>query len=129
MLAAQPCAPRPQSTPALWPGSASGPWRQCPQSALRLGALLDRAAQSTGPTQLRIHGGHAEDARPTQPSVEKLLAEETRRGMTALPVYQSFQARADQVKDGLLRFLLEQKRAGKKVAAYGAAAKGNTLLN
>ncbi len=78
---------------------------------------------------LRIHGGHAEDARPTQPSVEKLLAEETRRGMTALPVYQSFQARADQVKDGLLRFLLEQKRAGKKVAAYGAAAKGNTLLN
>ena len=34
-----------------------------------------------------------------------------------------------QIKDNLLRFLLEQKHAGKKVAAYGAAAKGNTLLN
>lgn len=78
---------------------------------------------------LRIHGGHAADARPTQPGVDALLAEEARRGLDALPVYQTFQARADKVKDGLLLFLLEQKRAGKKVAAYGAAAKGNTLLN
>lgn len=78
---------------------------------------------------LRIHGVHAADARPTQPSVDALLAEETRRGLNGLPVYQTFQARADKVKDDLLLFLLEQKRAGKKVAAYGAAAKGNTLLN
>jgi len=38
-------------------------------------------------------------------------------------------AKADKIRDDLLRFLIEQKRAGKKVAAYGAAAKGNTLLN
>ena len=44
-------------------------------------------------------------------------------------IYGDFQARADRVKDDLLVFLLEQKRAGKTVAAYGAAAKGNTLLN
>jgi hypothetical protein len=37
--------------------------------------------------------------------------------------------RAERVKDDLLAFLLEQKRAGRTVAAYGAAAKGNTLLN
>ena len=37
--------------------------------------------------------------------------------------------RADRVKDDLLAFLIEQKRAGRRVAAYGAAAKGNTLLN
>jgi len=43
--------------------------------------------------------------------------------------YQTFQARADHVKNAFLRFLLEQKAEGKKVAAYGAAAKGNTLLN
>jgi hypothetical protein len=40
-----------------------------------------------------------------------------------------FQPRADKIKDDLLSFLIEQKRLGKKVAAYGAAAKGNTLLN
>jgi hypothetical protein len=40
-----------------------------------------------------------------------------------------FQPRADKIKDNLLSFLIEQKRLGKKVAAYGAAAKGNTLLN
>ncbi len=40
-----------------------------------------------------------------------------------------FQPKADRVKDDLLTFLIDQKRAGKTVAAYGAAAKGNTLLN
>ena len=58
-----------------------------------------------------------------------LLAEEKKRGLHSLAVYQGFQAKADKVKDDLLMFLLEQKRQGKRVAAYGAAAKGNTLLN
>jgi hypothetical protein len=43
--------------------------------------------------------------------------------------YADFQARADRIKDDLLEFLVQQKKAGKKVVAYGAAAKGNTLLN
>ena len=58
-----------------------------------------------------------------------MLDEEVRRGLQTLAMYQNFQAKADRVKDDLLVFLIEQKRAGKKVAAYGAAAKGNTLLN
>ena len=78
---------------------------------------------------LRIYGCHVEDVRQTSPALGALMAEEARRGLPALATYQHFQAKADRVKDELLTFLIEQKRAGKKVAAYGAAAKGNTLLN
>jgi hypothetical protein len=46
-----------------------------------------------------------------------------------LATYDDFQASSDRVKNGLLAFLLEQKHTGRSVAAYGAAAKGNTLLN
>ena len=49
--------------------------------------------------------------------------------MQKVETYTGFQRRADAVKDGLLTFLIETKRQGKSVAAYGAAAKGNTLLN
>jgi C-methyltransferase C-terminal domain len=58
-----------------------------------------------------------------------LLAEEARRGMRSLEIYQAFQSHADRVKNDLLLFLIEQKQSGKRVAAYGAAAKGCTLLN
>ncbi len=78
---------------------------------------------------LRVFGCHADDARGVERAVTALLAQESERGLRNLAVYQDFQARADRVKDDLLAFLIEQKRAGKKVAAYGAAAKGNTLLN
>lgn len=78
---------------------------------------------------LRIYGCHAQDARETSFAVNTMLAEEAVRGLQTLTPYQDFQLKADRVKDDLLAFLIEQKRAGKKVAAYGAAAKGNTLLN
>lgn len=84
---------------------------------------------STHGGSLRLYGCHADDSRPTTSAVHTLLAEEERRGLRSLTPYRDFQARADRVKDDLLTFLLEKKRAGKKVAAYGAAAKGNTLLN
>ena len=78
---------------------------------------------------LRIYGCHEEDGRMTSVNVIALLAEEARRGLQTLATYKNFQARADKVKNALLTFLIEQKREGKKVVAYGAAAKGNTLLN
>ncbi len=78
---------------------------------------------------LRVYGCHGEDARQVSPAVGAMLAEEEKLGLQTLATYQHFQAKADRVKDDLLSFLIEQKRAGKKVAAYGAAAKGNTLLN
>jgi SAM-dependent methyltransferase len=78
---------------------------------------------------LRVYGCHADDRRADGAAVAAVLAEEARRGMRTLGGYLSFQARADRVKDDLLLYLIEQKRAGKRVAAYGAAAKGCTLLN
>lgn len=78
---------------------------------------------------LRIFGCHAEDSRRSTRAVAELLAEEYQSGLQTLATYQNFQTRVDKVKDDLLSFLIEQKRNGKKVAAYGAAAKGNTLLN
>lgn len=78
---------------------------------------------------LRVYGCHEDDDREDSVEVERVLAEEKRLGLQELPTYQGFQARAERVKDDLLVFLIEQKRHGKQVAAYGAAAKGNTLIN
>ncbi len=84
---------------------------------------------STHGGSLRVYGCHVEEGRETTSSVSAVLAEEAKRGLQNLGTYQNFQARANRVKDDLLAFLIEKKRAGKIVAAYGAAAKGNTLLN
>jgi len=78
---------------------------------------------------LRIYGCHIDDSRKTQKSVNLLLQEEEKQGLQKLKTYQGFQLRADKIKDDLVTFLTEQKNKGKKVVAYGAAAKGNTLLN
>ncbi len=78
---------------------------------------------------LRVYGCHADDERAASAAVANLLAQEQERGMADLALYQTLQPRADRVKDDLVMFLIEQKRQGKLVAGYGAAAKGNTLLN
>lgn len=78
---------------------------------------------------LRVYGCHKDDARETQQSVSALLRQEKLRGLQHLNTYLEFQPRADKLKNELLGFLIKQKRNRKKVAAYGAAAKGNTLLN
>jgi hypothetical protein len=78
---------------------------------------------------LRVFGCHSNDSRQSSQAVTELLAEETRRGLQVITTYTRFQSRADRIKNDLLDFLIQQKRSGKKVAAYGAAAKGNTLLN
>jgi len=78
---------------------------------------------------LRVYGCLETSARPGTDQVETVLGEERRRGMDTSAYYEDFQARAETIKDDLVAFLIEQKRAGRTVAAYGAAAKGNTLLN
>ena len=78
---------------------------------------------------LRIWAAHEDSGREETPAVAALLASETDAGMSSLAHYRGFQAQADAVKNGLLEFLLARRTAGNKVAAYGAAAKGNTLLN
>jgi SAM-dependent methyltransferase len=79
---------------------------------------------------LRIFAKHASDSsKHTSENIAKLLKKEMAKGISNLSYYDNFQQKAFSVKSSLLGFLLEQKNAGKKVAAYGAAAKGNTLLN
>jgi len=78
---------------------------------------------------LRIFGCHQEDKRKIDISVETIIRKEIEFGILKIDTYQGFQDKVDKIKYDLLEFLITQKRAGKKVVAYGAAAKGNTLLN
>ena len=64
-----------------------------------------------------------------QPAVQALLETEERAGLRCESFYAGFQAKAESVKNEFLAFLLAARRDGKVVVAYGAAAKGNTLLN
>jgi SAM-dependent methyltransferase len=61
--------------------------------------------------------------------VDELLQREAHAGMTSAKYYAGFQTKTEKVKDDFLIFLLEAKRQRKTVVAYGAAAKGNTLMN
>lgn len=78
---------------------------------------------------LRVYGCHLNAAYQCSSTVGDLLLEELTFGLQNLDIYKSFQFKADSVKNNALSFLLEQKRLGKTVVGYGAAAKGNTLLN
>jgi 2-polyprenyl-3-methyl-5-hydroxy-6-metoxy-1,4-benzoquinol methylase len=92
--------------------------------------LFDVEELPTHGGSLRIYAGHQEDQlKELSPSVEDLYEKESAAGMGDLSYYLNFQDKANKVKYELLSFLLAQKREGKKVVAYGAAAKGNTLLN
>ena len=91
--------------------------------------VVDVEQLNTHGGSLRVYGAHAADPRTPSAAVAEVLAAEQVLGMDQLPVYQAFQREADRVKNDLLAFLIEQKRAGQSVAAYGAAAKGCTLLN
>lgn len=78
---------------------------------------------------LRVYGCHIDDPKETTIAVHNLLAKESDFGLFNLQTYLNFQKRADDIKNRLLTFLIDQKNNQKKVVAYGAAAKGNTLLN
>jgi hypothetical protein len=92
--------------------------------------LFDVDELPTHGGSLRIYAGHQEDrSKELSTNVEALYEKESVAGMGDLSYYLGFQDKANKVKYELLSFLLAQKREGKKVVAYGAAAKGNTLLN
>lgn len=92
--------------------------------------VFDVEELSTHGGSLRIFAKHAEDAdQSISARVEALREKERAAGLLETSYYLDFQPKADRVKYDLLEFLLAQKKSGKRVAAYGAAAKGNTLLN
>jgi SAM-dependent methyltransferase len=87
--------------------------------------------------ELPTHGGSlrvlaqrsATGARPVTDAVGELLGRERSAGLATAQFYAGCQPRLEALKDAFLRFLLEARTQGLQVAAYGAAAKGNTLLN
>jgi hypothetical protein len=92
--------------------------------------MFDVEEISTHGGSLRVFAKHKEDTtKIISDNVAKLIAKETNKGINNLNYYKGFQERAEKIKLDLWTFLIEQKRQGKKVSAYGAAAKGNTLLN
>jgi SAM-dependent methyltransferase len=84
--------------------------------------------------EIPIHGGSlrvfaARSGTPVAASVERLLAGEVAAGMTTIDYYRDFAARVDNLCDQLQTLLFTLRADGKRIAAYGAAAKGATLLN
>jgi SAM-dependent methyltransferase len=67
--------------------------------------------------------------KPLSKRVAQFIDEENILGIKSITYYADFQARVEDVKNNFLNFLISAKEKGKKVAGYGAAAKGNTLLN
>jgi SAM-dependent methyltransferase len=93
-------------------------------------AVFDVEELPTHGGSLRVYGQRSDTGRHTlQPSVAALLEREQNAGVSTPHYYHGFQPRADRIKLDLLRFLIDSKLAGRSVVAYGAAAKGNTLLN
>jgi hypothetical protein len=79
---------------------------------------------------LRIYAKHMDDnTKEIDQRVSTLTSKEHEKGLDTVAYYDNFQQKALKVKLDFIAFLIEQKRAGKSLVAYGAAAKGNTLLN
>ena len=79
---------------------------------------------------IRIYAHHTEDT--TTEVTDRLVdlrAREAEAGVSTLGYYENFESRVRETKRKLLEFLIEAKRAGKRVVGYGAPGKGNTLLN
>jgi len=78
---------------------------------------------------LRIYACHNSDVRDITDAVEKIVADEITYDLATYDAYISFQKRVEIIRSAFLTFLLQAKNERKIVAGYGAAAKGNTLLN
>ena len=78
---------------------------------------------------LRVYAAHISEQRVENDEFRKVLGDELAAGINGLELYSGFQQRIDSVRDDFVTFLAQVKSDGRSVAAYGAAAKGNTLLN
>ena len=90
--------------------------------------LFDVEEIPTHGGSIRIYAKHKNDPRDISTNVNALLEKEKQKGMTNSAYYSNFNEKALKVKLDLLSFLIKQKELNKTVTAYGAAAKGNTML-
>jgi hypothetical protein len=92
--------------------------------------IFDVESLATHGGSLRVYAQRVDvRARSKEPAVDALRQKEEAAGMKTVAYYQDMQKRAEQIKYDLLEFFIKCKREKKSVVAYGAAAKGNTLLN
>ncbi|MBU3952645.1 MAG: methyltransferase domain-containing protein, partial [Proteobacteria bacterium] len=92
--------------------------------------VYDVTELSTHGGSLRIFARHSQNKDlPISGNVQRVLEQEKASGLFCLETYKHFQNRIEQVSCGFLKFLLDTKTKGKTIVGYGAAAKGNTLLN
>ncbi|CAN5284481.1 class I SAM-dependent methyltransferase [soil metagenome] len=92
--------------------------------------IFDVEEISTHGGSLRIYAKHIENKNlPISVNVQGLLDKENAFGIKDINTYKRFQAKAEKVRNDFVSFLKKAGSENKKVAGYGAAAKGNTLLN
>ena len=91
--------------------------------------LFDVDELPTHGGSIRIYGCKEERSRPTTERARAMLEREVEAGLNALGAYGRFAEQVRETKRGILTFLIDAKRKGKRVAGYGAPGKGNTLLN
>ncbi len=92
--------------------------------------LFDVDQIATHGGSIRIYARHdADESKPVSERVASLLRHEQEQGLDTLAYYRTFTEKAQKVRYDLLEFLIDAKRAGKRVVGYGAPGKGNTLLN
>ena len=92
--------------------------------------IFDVDELTTHGGSLRIYARHEDNqGRSISKNVDALLEKERSIGMNKMDFYLNFQNKINKVKNEFVGFLIKQNQEGKKVVAYGAAAKGNTLLN
>ena len=79
---------------------------------------------------LRVYAQRSDTGKqPVSKSVSELQKKENEIGISSLQFYEGFQKKAEHIKLEFLSFLTKTKQSDKKVVGYGAAAKGNTLVN
>jgi SAM-dependent methyltransferase len=91
--------------------------------------IFDLEKLATHGGSLRVFACHDTDPRGVMPVVPEVIDEEREFGLADLATYRAFGAQARRVKLNLIRFFVDAVSAGARIACYGAAAKGNTLLN
>ena len=92
-------------------------------------ALYDVEELPTHGGSLRLFAGHSDEGRAERPGLQAVREKERAAGLDRLATYTRFAESVVARKSDILAFFIEQQRAGKSVVGYGAAAKGNTLLN
>lgn len=93
-------------------------------------SIFDVEELSTHGGSLRVYGRHTENTSlPVRPAVAEMRSREIAAGFLHVETYRAFRDRVAETKRDLLAFLITARRDGKRVAAYGAPGKGNTLLN